>query len=114
MFNEQPLLAQRTFRRFSGRTIWKGRVSYALWAFSVPLAMSILVVLLLASCCTKLPESDMAASGWLALGPIGTGALALLLLGGDARLRCCRMSGIGEIALGLGIIGGTVLWGFGL
>jgi isoquinoline 1-oxidoreductase beta subunit len=26
MFNEQPLLAQRTFRRFSGRTIWKGRV----------------------------------------------------------------------------------------
>jgi tellurite resistance protein TehA-like permease len=57
---------------------------YALWAFSVPLAMSILVVLLLRLVLHKLPEPEMAASGWLALGPIGTGALALVLLGGDA------------------------------
>jgi tellurite resistance protein TehA-like permease len=50
---------------------------YALWAFSVQVAMSILVILLLRLALHKLPEKDMAASGWLALGPIGTGALGL-------------------------------------
>ena len=59
-------------------------ISYALWAFSVPLAMSILVILLLRLFLHKLPDRNMAASGWLALGPIGTGSLGLLLLGGDA------------------------------
>jgi hypothetical protein len=57
---------------------------YALWACSVPLAMSILVILLLRLVLHKLPNHDLAATGWLALGPIGTGALGLLLLGGDA------------------------------
>ncbi len=60
-------------------------ISYALWAFSVPLAMSILVILLMRVVLHKLPPSDMAATGWLALGPIGTGALGLILLGSDAR-----------------------------
>jgi C4-dicarboxylate transporter/malic acid transport protein len=91
-------------------------LSYALWAFSVPLAMSILVILLLRLVLHKLPEREMAASGWLALGPIGTGALALLLLGGDAPavFAVAGLSGVGEVAFGLGIIGGTILWGYGL
>ena len=38
---------------------------YALWAFSVPLAMSILVILLLRLVLHKLPERHMAASGCL-------------------------------------------------
>jgi C4-dicarboxylate transporter/malic acid transport protein len=91
-------------------------LSYALWAFSVPLAMSILVILLLRLVLYKLPERDMAASGWLALGPIGTGALGLLLLGGDAPavLAVAGLSGVGAVAFGLGIIGGTILWGYGV
>jgi tellurite resistance protein TehA-like permease len=90
-------------------------LSYALWAFSVPLAMSILVILLLRLALHKLPDQDMAASGWLALGPIGTAALGLLLLGGDAPavFAVSGHSGVGEVAFGLGIIGGTMLWGYG-
>jgi C4-dicarboxylate transporter/malic acid transport protein len=89
---------------------------YALWAFSVPLAMSILVVLLLRLVLHKLPEREMAASGWLALGPIGTGALALVLLGGDAPavFAIAGLSYVGKVALGFGIIGGTMLWGYGV
>jgi tellurite resistance protein TehA-like permease len=88
---------------------------YALWAFSVPLAMSILVILLLRLVLHKLPEREMAASGWLALGPIGTGALALVLLGGDAPavFAVAGLPDVGEVAVGFGMIGGTMLWGYG-
>ncbi len=48
--------------------------SYVLWAFSLPVAFSILTILLLRMALHKLPHESMAASSWLALGPIGTGA----------------------------------------
>jgi C4-dicarboxylate transporter/malic acid transport protein len=88
---------------------------YALWAFSVPLAMSILVILFLRLVLHSLPERDMAASGWLALGPIGTGALALVLLGADAPgvFAVAGLADVGEVAFGFGIVGGTMLWGYG-
>ncbi len=90
--------------------------SYALWAFSVPLAMSVLVILLLRLFLHKLPDRDMAASSWLSLGPIGTGALGLLLLGGDApqTFAAAGLPEVGGVAFGIGIIGGTVLWGYGV
>jgi C4-dicarboxylate transporter/malic acid transport protein len=91
-------------------------LSYVLWAFSVPVALGILVILLLRLIVHKLPPRDMAASGWLALGPIGTGALGLLLLGADAP-HACAVAGlpeIGQVAAGIGVIGGTILWGYGL
>ncbi|MFG1463166.1 TDT family transporter [Xanthobacter sp. DSM 24535] len=91
-------------------------ISYALWAFSVPLAMSILVMLLLRLILYKLPTRDMAASGWLALGPIGTGALGLLLLGGNAPQIFAQhgLAAVGEVGFGIGVIGGLILWGYGL
>jgi C4-dicarboxylate transporter/malic acid transport protein len=91
-------------------------ISYALWAFSVPLAMSILVILLMRLVLHKLPPSDMAATGWLALGPIGTGALGLILLGSDAShiFPAAGLPGIGEVAFGIGVIGGSMLWGYGI
>jgi tellurite resistance protein TehA-like permease len=58
--------------------------SYILWAYSVPVAFSILALLILRMALHKLPHEGMAASSWLALGPIGTGALGMLVLGGDA------------------------------
>ena len=91
-------------------------LSYVLWAMSVPLAMSILVILVLRLALHKLPERDMAVSGWLALGPIGTGALGLLLLGADAPqvFAAAGLSSVGDVAFGIGVIGGTILWGYGI
>jgi C4-dicarboxylate transporter/malic acid transport protein len=90
--------------------------SYVLWAFSLPVAFSILTILLLRMALHKLPHENMAASSWLALGPIGTGALGMLLLGGDAPaiFAANGLPGIGEIAAGLGLVAGITLWGFGL
>ena len=90
-------------------------LNYALWAFSVPLALSVLVVLVLRMILHNLPHKDMAASSWLALGPIGTGALGLLLLGKDAPLTCAAvgMPFLGEVAQAAGVIGGAILWGYG-
>lgn len=89
--------------------------SYVLWAFSLPVAFSILTILLLRMALHKLPHENMAASSWLALGPIGTGALGMLLLGADAPLIFAAngLPGIGEIAAGLGLVAGITLWGFG-
>ena len=90
--------------------------SYVLWAFSLPVAFSILTILLLRMALHKLPHENMAASSWLALGPIGTGALGMLVLGGDAPLifTANGLPGIGETAAGLGLVAGITLWGFGL
>ena len=91
-------------------------LNYALWALSVPLALSILVILVLRLVLHKLPHRDMAASSWLALGPLGTGALGLLLLGQDGLsvFAAAGMPAVGEVAQGIGIIGGAVLWGYGI
>lgn len=90
-------------------------LGYALWAFSVPLAMSILVILVLRLVLHKLPHRDMAASGWLSLGPLGTGALGLLLLGAAAPsiFAGVGMPEMGAASAGLGLVGGTILWGYG-
>jgi C4-dicarboxylate transporter/malic acid transport protein len=91
-------------------------LGYMLWAFSVPLAMGVLVILLLRLVLHKLPHRNMAASGWLALGPIGTGALGLLLLGADAPevFRAAGMPAIGTVAEGIGLVGGSMLCGYGM
>jgi C4-dicarboxylate transporter/malic acid transport protein len=90
--------------------------SYVLWAFSLPVAFSILTILLLRMALHKLPHENMAASSWLALGPIGTGALGMLLLGADspAVFAANGLPGIGDIAAGLGLVAGITLWGLGL
>lgn len=90
--------------------------SYALWAYSVPIAFGILSTLMLRMALHNLPHRNMAASSWLALGPIGTGALGLLVLGGDAPaiFAAHGLAGVGAVAQGIGVIGGLTLWGFGL
>lgn len=90
--------------------------SYVLWALSVPLAMSILAILLLRMAIHKLPPANMAASSWLALGPIGTGALGLLLMGAAAPaiFGAHGLAEAGIVARGMGLVGGLLLWGYGL
>ncbi|MHA6767475.1 TDT family transporter [Sphingobium ummariense] len=89
---------------------------YVLWAYSVPVAFAILTILMLRLALHRLPHESMAASCWLALGPIGTGALGLLVLGSNAPaiLSAHGLPQIGAVAAGLGVIGGLMVWGYGL
>jgi C4-dicarboxylate transporter/malic acid transport protein len=91
-------------------------ISYALWGYSVPAAMSLLAILLLRMILHGLPPAAMAASSWLALGPIGTGALGLLVLGAAAPavLPATGLGVYGDAARGAGLIGALLLWGYGL
>lgn len=91
-------------------------LSYMLWGVSVLPAMGILVILFLRMTLHKLPGRDMAVSSWLSIGPIGTGALGLLQLGGQAPriLAANDFAGIGAIAHGMGIFGASILWGYGM
>jgi tellurite resistance protein TehA-like permease len=49
------------------------------------------------------------------LGPLGTGALSLLVLGRDApaALGGIGLQDIGVVAHGIGLVGGLMLWGYG-
>ncbi|MEN8424330.1 TDT family transporter [Acinetobacter junii] len=89
---------------------------YVLWGISVLPAFAILTILMLRLALHQLPEKEVAISSWLCLGPIGTGALALLLLGQQAP-RILNAAGLEELATivpAIGVIGGLVLLGFGL
>lgn len=89
---------------------------YVLWAISVPLAFSILTIVFLRLALHKLPHRDMAASSWLALGPIGTGSLGLLLLGqaAPAALDGTALAHAATAARDFGLLGGLLLWGTGI
>jgi len=90
--------------------------SYALWAYSVLVAFSILALLILRMALHKLPPASVAASSWLALGPIGTGALGMMVMGADAPVIFAAhgLASVGAIAQGVGVLAGLLLWGFGL
>ncbi len=90
--------------------------SYVLWAYSVPVALSILVILLLRMALHKLPHASMAASSWLALGPVGTASLGMMMVGGDAPFIFADtpLASLGEIAQGIGLVTGLLFWGLGL
>jgi C4-dicarboxylate transporter/malic acid transport protein len=91
--------------------------SLALWALSVPLAMGILTILFLRLALHKLPPAAMAPSAWLALGPIGTGALGLFLFAGNAPSVLTGAGVAAPIAQAFGgaaLLGGALLWGYGL
>lgn len=89
---------------------------YVLWAVSVPLAFSILTLVFFRLALHKLPHRDMAASSWLTLGPIGTGALGMLLLGqaAPAAFAGTNLIHVAETARDLGLIVGLPLWGAGI
>jgi len=91
-------------------------LSYVLWGTSALPAFGILVILFLRMALHKLPKRDMAVSSWLSIGPIGTGALGLLLLGEQAPrlLAGTTLRLVGEALQGVGVLGATILWGFGL
>lgn len=91
-------------------------VCIALWACSVPLALSILVILFLRMVLYKLPPAAMAATSWLALGPIGTGALglALIALNGPQALNASGLGTLAQPLTGAALLGALALWGYGV
>ncbi len=90
--------------------------SLVLWACSVPLAMSVLVILFLRMAVHKLPHVNMAASSWLALGPIGTGVLGLLVMSqtGPAVLSANGLASVAPAFGGASFLGAILLWGYGI
>lgn len=90
--------------------------SLVLWACSVPLAMSVLVILFLRMAVHKLPHVNMAASSWLALGPIGTGALGLLVMSqtSPAVLSANGLANVAPAFGGASFLGAILLWGYGI
>ncbi|MBF7688563.1 TDT family transporter [Acinetobacter rathckeae] len=89
--------------------------SYMLWGISVLPAFSILTILFLRMALHKLPEQQMAISSCLALGPIGTGALALLLLGKQSShiFVLNHLNTLSDTIAAVSILGGLILIGFG-
>lgn len=90
-------------------------IGYLLWALSVPLAMGVLAVLFLRLVTHKLPPREMAISTWLALGPIGTGALGMLALGAAAPVALGpALADWAAVANQAGLLLALLLWGYGL
>lgn len=89
--------------------------SYLLWGISVLPAFAILTILMLRMALHQLPGKELAISSWLALGPIGTGALAMLLLGAQAPqvLSSLGMQSLGVFCQQAGIFASLILLGFG-
>ena len=90
-------------------------ISVLLWTLSVPLALGILSILFMRLALHNIPPRDMAVSGWLTLGPLGTGALAMVLIGADARqiLVGTALAPLSQIVHGVGLFTGILLWGYG-
>ena len=89
---------------------------YVLWGVSVLPAFAILTILMLRLVLHKLPEKEWAISSWLALGPIGTAALALLVLGHQAPTLMANLglAQLGQFFQQAGILASLILLGFGL
>lgn len=90
--------------------------SYMLWGMSVLPAFAILSILMLRLALHQLPSKELAITGWLALGPIGTGALALLVLGNQAPqvLAVIQLESLGLFFQNAGILASFILLGFGI
>jgi len=90
--------------------------SYVLWGVSVLPAFAILTILMLRLVLHKLPEKELAVSSWLALGPIGTATLALLVLGHQAPtlMASLGLAQLGQLFHQAGILASLILLGFGL
>jgi tellurite resistance protein TehA-like permease len=82
----------------------------------VPLALGILVILFLRMALHKLPPAGMAATSFLALGPIGTGAfgLALFTANGPVVLEANGLGAFAPAMSGASLLGAVLLWGYGL
>ncbi|WP_414444847.1 TDT family transporter [Burkholderia sp. 22PA0106] len=95
---------------------WVVGAGYVLWAISVPLAFSILTIVLFRLVIHKLPHRELGVTSFLTLGPIGTGALGLITLGHAAAQAFAgtALQSVAAVARDVGVLGALLLWGAGL
>ncbi len=107
------LVARMPSSAAADRVFWCG---YALWAMSMLPAFGIQAVLFLRMAVHRLPARDVAATCWLSLGPVATGALALLTLADAApsTLAVQAEPALGETLRHVGVFGALLLWGASL
>ena len=98
----------------SARVLWV--CGLLLWGMSLALAFSLITLILLRLAIHKLPDVSFAATSWLPLGPLATGALGLLCLTHEAHLALAGtpLENLAQSIQGLGLLGGLTLWGAGL
>jgi C4-dicarboxylate transporter/malic acid transport protein len=87
-----------------------------LWAFSVPAALGLLAVLFMRFVLSGMPPRELGVSGWLALGPLGTGALGAVLLGNAANgaMVGTALAPLSTAFQGCGLVCGLALWSYGV
>lgn len=87
-----------------------------LWSCSVPLALGMVAVLFIRMILHKLPDANTAASCWLALGPIATGALGMMLFseGAATALAGTAMAPMAGTIGAVFLVIAVLLWGYGL
>jgi len=89
---------------------------FFMWSLSVILASIILTVFFLRLCLYKLPSPTLAATLFLPLGPTGTGALGLFLLGNSAHnfifAFTPSINSFLSLLPGMCLMTGLVLWAF--
>jgi len=90
--------------------------SLVLWACSVPLALGLVAVLVVRMIVHSLPPASVAPTCWLALGPIGTGALGMALFSQIApgALAASELAPLAPALAGASLLLSTLLWGYGL
>ena len=90
--------------------------SLVLWSCSVPLALGLVVVLVVRMIVHSLPPASLAPTCWLALGPIGTGALGMALVSqlAPTALAGTALAPLAPALAGACLLLATLLWGYGL
>ncbi|MHB8190042.1 MAG: SLAC1 family transporter [Ferrimicrobium sp.] len=109
---QAAVLAPHLSQAVGAELVWVG---YFLWAMSVPLALTLIGMLLLRLSVHRLYEPHLATSTWLVLGPLGTGAAGIVALGGDAHaIFSPALSQLTGTLVGVGLIGSIALFAYGL
>ncbi|MDA8396865.1 MAG: C4-dicarboxylate ABC transporter [Actinomycetota bacterium] len=90
-------------------------ISMVSFSLSVPIALSVLALIFQRYALHGLPPNTQAASANIAIGPLGTGSLALVELARDFNPAWFHAGpGAHAAAVLLGVVGGLFLWGYGL
>ncbi|KAF3910600.1 hypothetical protein ABW21_db0203516 [Orbilia brochopaga] len=116
------LVAGALIEKHQDQALWTLLTSYVLWGCGVPLAMVVLVMYFQRLALHHLPTPEVIVSVFLPLGPLGSGAFAIMKMGEVANtllplsgtLPAVRDGLAGGILYVFGFVTGLVMWGFGL
>ncbi|KAK6359141.1 Plasma membrane sulfite pump involved in sulfite metabolism [Orbilia brochopaga] len=116
------LVASALIQNHPDQALWTLLTSYVLWGCGVPLAMVVLVMYFQRLALHHLPTPEVIVSVFLPLGPLGSGAFAIMKLGEVANtllpitgtFPAVKDGLAGGILYVIGFVTALVMWGFGL